>query len=67
MDAIKNLIPLREYCSKYNWPRLPQWHHWIYSKNAVAQACIKKISNRYMIDLKAFETYINNATLDEGA
>lgn len=60
-----NLIPLRDYCKNNKWPRLPQWHHWIYSRNKVALTCIKKIGNRYLIDLQAWEAYQNNATLDE--
>lgn len=63
---IKSLIPLREYCRKHDWPRLPQWHHWIYRKHPVALRCIKKIGGRYMVDTAAFETYVEQATLDEG-
>lgn len=62
-----NLIPLREYCKQNNWPRLPQWHHWIYSRNEVARNCIKKIGKRYLVDLKAWETYIQNASLDNSS
>jgi len=65
MLTIENLIPLRKYCRQNTWPRLPQWHHWIYRKHPVALKCIKKIGGRYMIDLMAFENYIKTATLDE--
>ena len=65
MTTCHNLIPLREYCKQHKWPRLPQWHHWIYSRNKVAITCIKKIGKRYLIDLAAWEGYIKNASLDE--
>jgi hypothetical protein len=65
MEVLKNLVPLRAYCKDKEWPRLSQWHHWIYSRNQIAVKCIKKIGNRYMLDLKAFEEYVNKATLDE--
>lgn len=65
METIEKLIPLREYCRKNPWPRLPQWHHWIYKKQPVALKCVKRIGGRYMIDLAAFEDYIKRATLDE--
>jgi hypothetical protein len=65
MDQLKNLIPLWDYCKQNKWPRLPQWQHWIYSRNDVARACIKKIGKRYLIDLAAWKNYIKNATLDE--
>ena len=59
------LIPLREYCRTHKWPRLPQWHHWIYRKAPIAQACIKKIGGRYLVDLHAFQEYLQKATLEE--
>lgn len=65
MDCIKMLIPLREYCRQNEWPRLPQWHHWIYRKHPLAVKCVKKIGGRYMIDQKAFAKYISEATLGE--
>lgn len=65
MEIVKHLMPLREYCRQHNWPRLPQWHHWIYRKHAVAVKCVKKIGGRYMVDLAAFENYISHATLGE--
>lgn len=67
MEQIKNLISLPEYCRRFEWPRKPQWLHWIYSKNSIAQSCVKKIGKRYLVDIKAFEDYIKNATLDESA
>lgn len=65
MGQCQNLIPLREYCRNHNWPRLPQWQHWIYTRNAIAMSCIKKIGSRYLIDLEAFQSYVKNATIDE--
>ena len=65
MDNLSNLMPLREYCRRNRWPRLPQWQHWIYTRKAIAQKCVKKISCRYMIDLEAFQNFVNNATLDD--
>lgn len=65
MEYVKRLIPLREYCRQHEWPRLPQWHHWIYSKHAVALKCIKRIGGRYMVDMGAFEEYVKKATLME--
>jgi hypothetical protein len=65
MQIHKNLIPLREYCRQNSWPRLSQWHHWIYTQSPVAQKCIKKIGGRYLVDVFAFESYIKNATLSE--
>lgn len=65
MQRLKNLIPLRDYCRQNDWPRLPQWQHWISSKNLVAQQCVKKIGGRYLIDLSAFEAYVANASLEE--
>lgn len=65
MNEFKNLILLREYCRKNEWPRLPQWQHWIYARKPIAQQCIKKVAGRYLIDLTAFEAYIANASLEE--
>ena len=65
MECIKYLIPLRDYCRQNEWPRLPQWHHWIYGKHPVALRCVKKIGGRYMIDRKAFEEYVARATIEE--
>jgi hypothetical protein len=65
MEHLKKLIPLREYCRTNAWPRLPQWQHWIYSRNTIAQQCVKKIACRYMIDMEAFQNYLKSATLDE--
>lgn len=65
MQVVKHLVPLREYCRQNEWPRLPQWHHWIYRRHPVALKCIKRIGGRYMVDLTAFEAYIANATLKE--
>lgn len=65
MEMLKHLIPLRTYCRQNDWPRLPQWHHWIYRKHPLAMQCVKKIGGRYMIDLKAFEQYVMLATLDQ--
>jgi len=66
VDELKDLILLRQYCRQFNWPRLPQWHHWIYSKSPIAKACIKKIGGRYLVDLKALKNYISTASLEEG-
>lgn len=65
MKVLQSLVPLREYCRQNQWPRLPQWHHWIYRKHPVARQCVKKIGGRYLIDLSALEQYISKATLDE--
>lgn len=63
MLVIENLVPLREYCRQHKWPRLPQWHHWIYNKSPVAIACIKKVEGRYLIDLTAFEANMKKFVL----
>lgn len=65
MRALEKLVPLREYCRNNHWPRLAQWHHWIYKRSPVAQKCIKKIGGRYLIDLLALEEYVAKATLEE--
>lgn len=65
MKSLERLIPLREYCRQNNWPRLPQWHHWIYRKHPIAMQCVKKIGGRYMLDIAAFTTYIEKASLEE--
>jgi hypothetical protein len=63
----KDLIPLRDYCRERKWPRLSQWHHWIYDKSPIAVACIKKIGGRYMVDLNALQKYIDGASLEESS
>lgn len=65
MEALKNLISLRDYCRQHAWPRLPQWQHWINSRKPIAHACVKKVGGRYMLDLSAFNNYIKNASLEE--
>lgn len=65
MEKIKNLVSLSSYCRSYEWPRKPQWLHWIYSKNPIAQTCVKKIGSRYFISLSALENYIDQANLDD--
>ncbi len=64
MEGYEHLIELREYCRKNKWPRLPQWQHWIYSKNKIAVECVKKIGGKYFINIEAFKNHIENATLD---
>ena len=66
-QEIKNLIGLRDYCRQNKWPRLPQWQHWIYTRNPIAIQCVKKIGKRYLIDLEALQKHIKNASLDEGS
>jgi len=65
MEKIKNIVSLPDYCTRYDWPTKHQWLHWIYSKNPIAQQCVKRISNRYFINLSALETYIDQATLSD--
>lgn len=65
MLSHKQLISLRDYCRQHEWPRLPQWQHWITARKPIAQKCIKKIGGRYHVDLEAFESYISKANLDE--
>ena len=65
MQVLQTVIPLREYCRKYQWPRLPQWHHWIYAKNPIAKTCVKKVGGRYLVDLNAFHKYVEAASLEE--
>jgi len=65
MQYIKNFVPLRQYCKQHDWPRLPQWFHWIYTKKPIALECIKKIGGRYMLDLEAFQNHVKNASLDD--
>lgn len=65
MEMFENLVPLREFCRQNSWPRLAQWHHWIYTKAHIAEACVKKIGGRYLIDVQALEDYIMNATVEE--
>jgi hypothetical protein len=64
MQQIEQLMELREYCRTHKWPRLPQWQHWIYSRNPIAISCVKKVGGRYIINLEAFQNHIQNATID---
>lgn len=64
MEFIANLVPLRDYCRKNSWPRLPQWNYWIQNKHPIAKACVKKIGSRYLIDTQALEKHIQNASID---
>lgn len=64
MKELKNLVELREYCRQNKWPRLPQWQHWIYTKKPIAIECVKKVGGRYLIDLDALRSHIENATID---
>lgn len=63
MEILHNLVPLRDFRRQNSWPRLAQWNHWIYSRNPIAMKCLKKIGGRYMIDLQAFRSYVDQATL----
>ena len=65
MQTLKNFVPLREFCRQNSWPRLSQWHNWIYTSSPIAEKCVKRIGGRYLIDVNAFETYVKNATLRE--
>lgn len=65
MEHIKNLVCLRDYCRNNEWPRLPQWQHWITSRKPIALKCVKKVGGRYMIDIMAFQRYLLNASIDE--
>lgn len=61
---VETLVPLREYCRNHHWPRLSQWHHWIYSENKIAKKCIKRIGGRYMVDTNAFEKFVSESSLN---
>lgn len=65
MRILETIVPLRDYCRAHGWPRLPQWQHWIYAKAPVAKACVKKVGGRYLIDLAAFQKYVEGASLEE--
>lgn len=65
MEHYKILILLREYCWQNTWPRVPQWHHWIYVEATIARACVTKIGDRYLIDLPAFQKHVESASLVE--
>jgi len=65
VNVVKNYVPLRDYCRQNHWPRLSQWHHWIYNQAPIARQCVKKIGGRYLIDVSAFEGYVDSATLVE--
>lgn len=65
MECLKDFVSLREYCRQNKWPRLPQWNHWIYARKAIAVQCVKKIGGRYMLDLIAFQKFIQDASIDE--
>lgn len=63
-QQIEKLIELREYCRTHKWPRLAQWQHWIYSRNPIALACVKKVGGRYIINLEAFNDHVQSATIE---
>lgn len=63
-EKLDSLISLPDYCREYDWPRKPQWLHWIYHKRAIALQCVKTIGTRYFIDLVAFGKYIDEAKLE---
>ena len=63
--SLESLVPLREFCRKRLWPRLPQWYHWINAGHPIALASIKKIGNRYLVDTEALDKYVMEATLNE--
>ena len=65
MEQHKNLKSLRDYCRENEWPRLPQWQYWIYTRKPIARECIKMIGGIYYISLDALQKYLNNASLDE--
>lgn len=67
MEKLKTITSLRDYCREHEWPRLPQWQHWIYTRKPIARECVKMIGGVYYINLDAFERYLENATLDESA
>lgn len=62
--SFNSLVPLREYCRSHPWPRLSQWHHWIYSENTIAKKCVKRIGGRYMVDVLAFQEFVEKAGLN---
>jgi hypothetical protein len=63
--SLESLVPLREFCRSNKWPRLSQWHHWIYSNHPIARACVKRIGARYLVDVDKFKEYIEKASLTE--
>ena len=65
MELLKSLMPLRQFCRQNPWPRLSQWHHWIYSRAPIAENCVKKVGGRYLIDQNALQQYLMHATLEE--
>lgn len=64
LEKFNDLIPLREFCRNNDWPRLPQWQHWITRRHPIAIHCIKKIGNRYLVNVKALEEYLSKVTID---
>jgi hypothetical protein len=65
MEFLDKLISLRQYCRQHEWPRLPQWNYWITTRKPVAVKCVKKIGGRYMLDIVAFQSFIQNASIEE--
>lgn len=64
MQITQDLVPLREFCRHNKWPRLPQWNHWITTRNTVAKKCVKKIGGRYLVDVQEFQKLLKNASLE---
>lgn len=64
MDLMKDLVNLRVFCKENDFPRLPQWQHWITSKHPIAQKCIKKIANRYWVNIVELKKYIESSGLE---
>lgn len=65
MEFLDKLISLQQYCRQHEWPRLPQWNYWIAIRKPVAVQCVKKIGGRYMLDMVAFQSFIQNASIEE--
>ena len=63
-EKLDSLISLPDYCREYDWPRKPQWLHWIYQRKPIAVQCVKTIGARYFIGIAAFEKHIDEAKLE---
>ncbi len=64
MKELATVIPLRDYCRQNDWPRLPQWNNWIYTRAPIALACIRRVGARYFVDVEALAEFVKNATLE---
>jgi len=52
-------MTLKQWSERFCWPTRNQWKSWAYTGEEIAKRCLKKVGRCYVVDVRAFETYMD--------